>query len=155
MAQVFQRVQAPLMTLFLSGGVSGTQELSYTVLCHIHLLITKGSHSAYENEYKHFFCKFDEPNYIKLLKIEILTLISTENNLQDIINELTEYVGDVHSDLARKAIRSIGKIAIRIPNASSAIIYQLLNFLKMNHNYILTETLIVIKDLLRKYRGQS
>mmetsp|Transcript_33388 Transcript_33388/g.6045 ORF Transcript_33388/g.6045 Transcript_33388/m.6045 type:complete len:135 (-) Transcript_33388:920-1324(-) len=109
----------------------------------------------FENEFKHFFCKYDEPTYIKYLKIEILTLIATENSLQDIINELSEYVTDVDVGIARNAIKAIGKIALRIPNASSAIIYQLLNFLKLNIDYVLTGTLIVMKDILRKYKQQS
>jgi AP-4 complex subunit beta-1 len=153
--QVYARIQAPLLTLFLSGSVAGAYELSYTVLAHIHLIISRGAVEVFENEFKHFFCKYDEPTYIRILKIEILTLVCTENNVQEILNELAEYVTDVDVDLSRKAIRSIGQIGMKIPNAGSAIIQLQQSFLRLNIDHVLTETLIVMKDMMRKFRWQA
>ncbi len=48
----------------------------------------RGGNSVFENDYKQFYCKVDEPTYIKLLKLDILTQIASENNLGDILNEL-------------------------------------------------------------------
>lgn len=153
--QVYARVQAPLITLFVGGEVAGAYELSYTVLSHIHLLVSRGAHEVFESDYKHFFCKFNEPLYIKSLKIDILTMVAGDSNLQEIVNELSEYVTDVDVELSRKAIRCIGRIAMRLPTSSASIIQQLLGFLKYQTEYVITETLMVMKDLLRKYRSQS
>ena len=65
--------------------------------------------------------------------------------------ELSEYVTDVDAELSRRAIRAIGNIAMRLPNVSSNIIRQLLDFLRLNSDYTITETLITMKDILRKY----
>jgi AP-4 complex subunit beta-1 len=102
--------------------VSGAHELSYTVLSHISLLIQRGAANVFENEFKHFFCKYNEPRYIKVLKIDILTMIATENNLHELLNELSEYVTDVDSELSRRAIRAIGNIAMRLPSVAPNII---------------------------------
>jgi len=71
----------------------------------------------FESEYKQFFCRFDEPSYIKSIKLEILTYISTEHSLHDILCELAEYVTDVDVELSKKAVKSMGKIAQRLPCA--------------------------------------
>jgi AP-4 complex subunit beta-1 len=71
-----------------SGETGGNYELTYTVLTHINLLVSKKNSELFQSDYKQFFCKYDEPSYIKEIKISILGYISNERNIQDIINEL-------------------------------------------------------------------
>ncbi|CAG9316259.1 unnamed protein product [Blepharisma stoltei] len=153
--QVFSRVQAPLITLFVGGEVAEAYELSYCVLAHINLIISRGAAEVFENDYKNFFCKYDEPTYIKFLKIDILKMIATENNLNDIVNELCAYVTDVNIEMSKQSIRGIATIAMRIQSSSTAVIRQLIGFLSCGIDYVITETLVSMKDLLRKYRNLS
>jgi AP-4 complex subunit beta-1 len=71
--QVYERLQAPLITLMTSSETTESYEVSYNVLSHIHLLVCKGASLVFESEYKHFFIKYDEPSYIKNLKLDILS----------------------------------------------------------------------------------
>jgi len=64
-----------------SSETTESYEVSFNVLSHIHLLVTKGSTQVFESEYKHFFVKYDEPSYIKNLKLEILAHIASPNNI--------------------------------------------------------------------------
>ncbi len=75
--QVFERLQAPLITLMTSSETTESYEVSFNVLSHIHLLVVKGASTVFESEYKHFFVKYDEPSYIKNLKLEILAHIAS------------------------------------------------------------------------------
>ena len=84
------------------------------------------------------------------MKIDILQLLTTETNFPTIIAELSEYVTDVDADMGRKAIRAIGNIAMVLENTKS-ILDQLIGFLELRIDYISTETIIVLKDLLRKF----
>jgi len=70
--QVYMRMQAPLITLMTSSETTESYEVSYNVLSHIHLLVLRGANFVFESEYKQFFVKYDEPSYIKNLKLEIL-----------------------------------------------------------------------------------
>ena len=79
--QVLQRLQAPLITLMTSSETTESYEISFNVLSHIHLLVLRGGAVYYENEYKQFFVKYDEPSYIKNIKLEILGHIASENNI--------------------------------------------------------------------------
>lgn len=64
--------------------------------------------------YTTFYCRINEPSYIKFLKLDILAAIADETNAYDIATELTEYVNDIDEKLARKAIRTVGKIALEV-----------------------------------------
>ena len=62
--------------------------------------------------YTTFFCRQNEPSYIKTLKLEILTALADETNAYEIATELTEYVNDIDEQLAREAVKAVGRIAI-------------------------------------------
>lgn len=70
--------------------------------------------------YTTFYCRINEPSYIKHLKLDILAAIADETNAYDIATELTEYVNDIDEKLARKAIRTVGKIALEVMHTAAA-----------------------------------
>ena len=69
--------------------------------------------------YTTFFCRQNEPSYIRSLKLEILAAIADETNAYEIATELTEYVNDPDEQLAREAVRAVGRIAIEVRPASA------------------------------------
>jgi len=149
--QVYLRLQAPLITLMTSSETTESYEVSFNVLSHIHLLVLRGANFVFESEYKQFFIKYDEPSYVKNLKLEILAQVASVGNIQEIVNELSEYVTDVNAAIAKKSIKCFGTIIIRLPKMSKTVAAQLRNFLGLQINYVTTETVKVLKDILRKY----
>ena len=95
--------KAPLITLMTGSSVSNTFEICYTVLKNIYyivqrqfiffwfILLFRGGNKNFESQYKYFYCKYDEPTYVKHLKLKILAFIASESNLGDILNELGFY----------------------------------------------------------------
>lgn len=144
--QVFERLKAPLLTLMAGGSV----ELAFTVLSHIDVLVQHAP-DVFADKYKSFFCRYNDPICVKDLKLGVLTALATEHSMADIIAELSEYVTDVDAGIARKAIKGIGTIAIKLPAAVDEAIEQLLGFLDLNIDYVSAEAVIVVKDLLRAY----
>ena len=53
------------------------------------------------------------------MKLDILAAIADETNAYDIATELTEYVNDIDEKLARKAIRTVGKIALEVVHTAA------------------------------------
>lgn len=76
---MYERIKAPLMTLVSSGSA----EQSYAVLCHLHLLVMRAP-VLFSSDYKHFYCRYSDPSYIKKLKLEMLTAVANENNTYEI-----------------------------------------------------------------------
>ncbi|WVZ69593.1 hypothetical protein U9M48_018359 [Paspalum notatum var. saurae] len=143
--QVYERIKAPLLTLVGAGS----PEQSYSVLCHLHLLVMRAP-MLFSSDYKSFYCQFSDPSYVKKLKLEMLTAIANESNTYEIVTELCEYAGNVDVPIARESIRAVGKIALQQYDVN-AIVDRLLQFLEMDKDFVTAETLVLVKDLLRKY----
>jgi vesicle coat complex subunit len=114
-----------------SSDTTESYEISFNVLTHIHLLVLRGGQQYFENEYKQFFIKYDEPSYIKNIKLEILGQIASENNIQEIISELSEYVTDVNAEIAKRSIRCFGCIIVRLTAIAKSVSLQLKTFLNL------------------------
>lgn len=143
--QVYERIKAPLLTLVSTGS----PEQSYAVLSHLHLLVMRAP-MLFSSDYKHFYCQYSQPSYVKKLKLEMLTAIANESNTYEIVTELCEYAANVDIPIARESIRAVGKIALQQYDVN-AIVDRLLQFLEMEKDYVTAETLVLVKDLLRKY----
>ncbi|KAG1702612.1 hypothetical protein DVH05_009561 [Phytophthora capsici] len=171
--QVFERMRQPLLTLMAGGS----HEINYCVLHHILLLVGKKPH-VFSRDYRQFYNRYNEPTHVKYVKIDILALVADGANVGDIVTELSEYVTDVDQELARRAIRAIADIAVS-PNLSVNTIPQqynnapesygqqaaeqlveqmqdhimdtMVDFLELDLDYVRDESLVVMKDLLRKY----
>nr|XP_043606513.1 beta-adaptin-like protein A [Erigeron canadensis] len=143
--QVYERIKAPLLTLVSSGG----PEQSYAVLSHLHLLVMRAP-MLFASDYKHFYCQYNDPFYVKKLKLDMLTAVANESNTYEIVTELCEYAANVDIPIARESIRAVGKIALQQYDVN-AIVDRLLQFLEMEKDYVTAETLVLVKDLLRKY----
>ncbi|RLN60233.1 hypothetical protein BBJ29_004816 [Phytophthora kernoviae] len=174
--QVFERMRQPLLTLMAGGS----HEINFCVLHHILLLVGKKPH-VFSRDYRQFYNRYNEPTHVKYVKIDVMALVADGSNVADIVTELSEYVTDVDQELARRAIRAIADIAVssnlsvntvspqyqggsNVPEAygqqaaeqlveqmQDHIMDTMVDFLELDLEYVRDESLVVMKDLLRKY----
>lgn len=64
-------------------------EVQYVTLRNI-LLIIQRRPSILKNDVKVFFCKYNDPIYVKLAKLEIMYRLSREDNFKAVLAELHE-----------------------------------------------------------------
>lgn len=57
-------------------------------------------------------------------------------------------------DFVRKAVRSIGRLAIKIQPAADHCISVLLKLLETKISYVVQEAIVVIKDIFRRYPNE-
>ncbi|PLW24099.1 hypothetical protein PCASD_14282 [Puccinia coronata f. sp. avenae] len=143
-----KRISASLITLLSSG-----YEVQYIALRNI-LLIIQRRPAVLKNQVKVFFCKYNDPIYVKLAKLEIIYRLASDSNYQQVLAELAEYATEVDVDFVRKAVRSIGRLAIKIPLAADRCITVLLELVATKISYVVQEAIVVIKDIFRKYPNQ-
>lgn len=67
---------------------------------------------------------------------------------------LSRYASEVDIDFVRKAVRSIGRLAIKVEAASDDCIQALLGLIENKVSYVVQEGVIVIKDIFRRYPGK-
>jgi AP-2 complex subunit beta-1 len=67
---------------------------------------------------------------------------------------LRRYANEVDVDFVRKAVRSIGRLAIKIQSASDLCIPVLISLMQTKISYVVQEAIVVIKDIFRRYPNQ-
>jgi AP-4 complex subunit beta-1 len=144
--QIYQRLKAPLLTLMAGSS----PEVAFSVLHHVQILVERGP-GIFDDEHRQFYTRYNEPTNVKYIKIDIMSKVVNESNLNELMAELSEYVVDVDAELSRRAIRSIGNIATRLPASSQRILDQLMEFIEMDIDWVRSESVIVLKNLLRKH----
>ncbi|KAK5790399.1 hypothetical protein VI817_007686 [Penicillium citrinum] len=142
-----KKMAPPLVTL-----VSSAPEVQYVALRNIDLLLQKQP-DILNKELRVFFCKYNDPPYVKFQKLEIMVRISNDRNVDQLLAELKEYALEVDMDFVRRAVRAIGQVAIKIESASEKCVNTLLDLINTKVNYVVQEAIVVIKDIFRKYPG--
>ncbi|KEF62818.1 uncharacterized protein A1O9_00791 [Exophiala aquamarina CBS 119918] len=142
-----KKMAPPLVTL-----VSSAPEVQYVALRNIDLLLQKQP-DILSKEIRVFFCKYNDPPYLKFQKLEIMVRIANEANVDQLLAELKEYALEVDMDFVRRAVKAIGQVAIKIESASERCVNTLLDLINTKVNYVVQEVIVVIKDIFRKYPG--
>lgn len=68
---------------------------------------------------KVFFCKFNDPLYVKLEKIDILVKVAEDKNAESVLNELHDYSNDMDMDLVTASVKAIGQIILKVNRSVS------------------------------------
>jgi len=66
-----------------------------------------------------FFCKFNDPIYVKLEKIDILIKVADDKDAESVLNELQDYTNDMEMDLVTAAVKAIGEIILKVNRSVS------------------------------------
>jgi AP-2 complex subunit beta-1 len=70
------------------------------------------------------------------------------------VSSIIRYASEVDIDFVRKAVRSIGRLAIKVEPAANSCIQALLQLISTKVTYVVQEAVIVIKDIFRRYPGR-
>ncbi|KZT25084.1 Adaptor protein complex beta subunit [Neolentinus lepideus HHB14362 ss-1] len=143
--QFVRKMAPPLVTL-----LSSPPEVQWVALRNINLLLQKRS-DLLQNEMRVFFCKYNDPLYVKVEKLDIMVRLASDNNVDALLSELKEYASEVDVDFVRKSIKAIGQTAIKIDSAAERCVNVLLDLIATRVSYVVQEAMVVMKDIFRKY----
>lgn len=80
-----RKLSPPLVTLLAKGP-----EIQYLALRNA-LLILQRRPEVLRNDIRVFFCKYNDPIYVKVTKLELIFMLATERNIREVLTELREY----------------------------------------------------------------
>lgn len=140
-----KKLAPPLVTL-----LSTEPEVQYVALRNINLIVQKRP-DILKHEMKVFFVKYNDPIYVKLEKLDIMIRLASEQNIHQVLAELKEYATEVDVDFVRKAVRAIGRCAIKVERSADRCVETLIELIQTKVNYVVQEAIVVIKDIFRKY----
>jgi vesicle coat complex subunit len=143
-----RKLSPPLVTLLAKGP-----EVQYLALRNA-LLILQRRPEVLRSDIRVFFCKYNDPIYVKVTKLELIFMLANEKNIDEVLTELREYATEIDVHFVRKAVRAIGKLAIKIEPAARQCINLLLELVATKITYIVQEATVVIRNIFRKYPNQ-
>ncbi|SZE99549.1 unnamed protein product [Blumeria hordei] len=143
-----RKLSPPLVTLLAKGP-----EVQYLALRNA-LLILQRRPEVLRNDIRVFFCKYNDPIYVKVTKLELIFMLANESNIEEVLTELREYSTEIDVHFVRKSVRAIGKLAIKIEPAAKRCINTLLELVATKVTYIVQEATVVIRNIFRKYPNQ-
>lgn len=143
--QHIRKMAPPLVTL-----VTSEPEVQWVALRNINLILQQYP-DILANELRVFFCKYNDPPYVKAEKIRVMVKLASEKNMDTLLGELKEYTTEVDVDFVRHAIRAIGQCAIAIEPAAERCVQALLELIESRATHIVQEATVVVRDIFRKY----
>lgn len=146
--QFFSQIIPPLLTLVSSSE----PEIQYVVLRTLTMFVRKFPLSL-SKEIRMFFCKYNDPPYVKMEKLDIIVAICSQNTVGLVVEELNEYCNSVDVAFVQKSVRSIGQLALKIEPSARRCVEILIGLIKGGADYASDEAIVVMIDILRRYPG--
>ncbi|KAI9461951.1 Adaptor protein complex beta subunit [Lactarius psammicola] len=143
--QLIRKMAPPLVTL-----LSSPPEVQWIALRNINLLLQKRG-DILSNEMRVFFCKYNDPLYVKVEKLDIMVRLANEHNVDALLSELKEYASEVDVDFVRRSIKAIGQAAVKIEAGAERCVNVLLDLIATRVSYVVQEAVVVMKDIFRRY----
>ncbi|KAM3720376.1 AP-3 complex subunit [Dirofilaria immitis] len=137
--------QLSIISRALVRLLRGPREVQSVVLVNI-ATICATNPNMFESFLKSFFIRPAEPKHIKLLKLQVLTSLVSETNVQLILRELQTYVG--MAEMADAAIEAIGQCAIRVSSVADSCLSGLVSLIASSNENIVSAAVVVLKRLL-------
>ncbi|KAL4071084.1 AP-1 complex subunit beta [Scleroderma yunnanense] len=97
------------------------------------------------NEMYIFFCKYNDPLYVKVEKLDIMVWLTNDNNIDVLLSKLKEYASEVNVDFVCKSIKAIRQTAISIESSAECCVSVLLDLISICISYVVQEAVIIMK----------
>eukprot|EP00388_Colpodella_angusta_P002369 GDKJ01007989.1.p1 GENE.GDKJ01007989.1~~GDKJ01007989.1.p1 ORF type:complete len:1004 (+),score=276.11 GDKJ01007989.1:159-3014(+) len=143
--QVIVRLRSPLLTL----ANNPSSEVAWVVLNHIlQLLHLRAARQAFADDFKSFYCRFSDPSYIKLVRIQILSRIANPFTASYIISELAESAQDPNRDVSEASFKALGEISISVPSSARQVVTVLGGFLEGSRGEVASGAVEALGEVL-------
>uniref|UniRef100_A0A3Q3JUV9 AP complex subunit beta n=1 Tax=Monopterus albus TaxID=43700 RepID=A0A3Q3JUV9_MONAL len=139
---LLKKLAPPLVTL-----LSAEPELQYVALRNINLIVQR--RYVLGDDLRRMFLYYSLVlGNSRLSPIKVMFTIAWYIT---VLAELKEYATEVDVDFVRKAVRAIGRCAIKVEQSAERCVSTLLDLIQTKVNYVVQEAIVVIKDIFRKY----
>ncbi|OMJ17917.1 AP-2 complex subunit beta [Smittium culicis] len=135
----------PLISL-----LSTSPEIQYVALRSISLVLKKHP-LLLSKEINMFFLKYNDPDYIKFEKLDLLVNLCTDANVEKLLSELTEYSKEVDSSVCRRSITAIERLALKFSDSAEKCLEVLIEIIELKGVYAVQQSAIAICNIARTF----
>lgn len=141
-----KKLMGPVVALFSDQD----QEIQYVALRSLAAVLVRYPWLLW-SDVRVLLCKYNDPLYVKMEKLDLLILLVNEHNADPILSELKEYAAEVDVEFVRKAVKCVGRVAIKVEAAADKCVSALLEMVESKVNYVVQSAVVVMRDIFRKY----
>jgi vesicle coat complex subunit len=142
-----KKISNSLMTVINSGS-----EIHYLLLRSMHAIVQKRP-NLLDKEFRYFFILYTDPVYIKIEKMDILYKLADSKNYEYLLAEFRTYAClEFDTEIVKKAVEYLGKIAFKYEKAAELCLDHLKDILDNNKDFTVNGGIIILRDLIRKYK---
>ena len=146
---ILKKSKGPIISL-----LNQTQsELLFSFLRNMHIIVEQYP-NLLNGDLRPFFCKYNDPLYVKLEKLSLLVKLANQESIDALLSELKEYASEVDIEFVTAAIHAFQVIALKFPNTNEKCVNCLLELLKTKVDYICSDAAKALSNIIRKYPGQ-
>ncbi|TPP52419.1 AP-3 complex subunit beta [Fasciola gigantica] len=138
----------PAVAKALVRSLHGSMEVQYVLLSNIATLSINYP-GLFEPYLRSFFCFTNDPLYIKLVKLDILSNLATETSCPTILREFQHYVIQPDPQFVTATIQAIGRCANAIPQIMDICLNGLVRLMSRPDEKIVAECVVVLRKLLQ------
>jgi len=142
---VLKRLHNPLVT-----GLGREAEIAYETIQYIHLVLDRQP-DLFENDFKQFYPLGRDPEYLVVAKLGVLSRVAASWSAPFIVDELSLLSVEHSPRAGAEALAVLGDLAIRFGSVIVQTFGRLLELLRLQRDWLTSECLRVIANLLRKY----
>lgn len=142
---MLRKLSPPLVTL-----LSAEPEMQYVALRNISFIVQKRP-GILQNDVRMFFARYNDPPFVKNEKLDIICRLANDKNCDQVLLELKEYAQEVDVDFVRRAVRAIGRVAIKLECAADKAVRVVLDLVDSKVPHVVQEAIVVIRDIFRRY----
>ncbi|PVV04470.1 hypothetical protein BB560_001037 [Smittium megazygosporum] len=139
------KIIPPLVSL-----LSNIPEIQYVVLRNISLVLQKYS-GLLSKEIRIFFLKYNDPEYIKFEKLNLLVSLCERETVELLLSELSEYAKEIDPNVSRRAAQAIEKLAMKFHSSAEKCLESLTTLIELKNTETFQESTISISKLARAF----
>ena len=140
-----RKLSSPLISIL---SPPNPPEIQYAALRNVNLLVQIYP-KLFTTEIGVFFCNYNDPQYVKLEKLQIIGLIVDDGSIDRILPELCEYAKDVDPEIVKNSIKVLSKCALSVPRWSDRIREIFMELLETQLPTVVQQVTVNLVPLLR------
>ena len=125
------------------------REISYVLLANI-ATMTNDRPEMFTAYYKEFYIRSTEPTFIKQLKLDILSKLATESNINSILREFQAYARDNDIAFRCATIDAMGRCASSIPEVAEQTLRGLMFLVADPCPNVVASSVVVIRQIIQR-----
>lgn len=146
MPHLHSQIHTRTMETLLNKLNSGNHEITYALLDIIESVLPTFS-DLFRQKYKLFFCKYNEPVYLKKRRLQLLPRLADKENEASVLEELELYCHDGSAELCHKALEGIACMSQHSDHMRRGCLAVFIKLLQMDVEHIILGVLQVLQQV--------